>query len=96
MKTIITATAETGYQSSSLSKFGLQGDRLPDGSYYGEEIFDSKEEARLFLYNRANLLYQNGVIDEDEFAQMLRDLKHKDCMTIDAVTAYILKYREES
>jgi hypothetical protein len=86
LKFKITATAPTSYQYSSLTKFNLDKKENANGSITGQRIFDTKEEAKQYLIDRAKRYYDEyeGQVDEH-----LEDIENYDCLTIDAVTARI-------
>jgi hypothetical protein len=86
LKFKVTATAPTSYQYSSLAKFNLDKKENANGSITGQRIFDTKEEAKQYLIDRAKRYYDEyeGQVDEH-----LEDIENYDCLTIDAVTARI-------
>jgi len=86
LKFKVTATAPTSYQYSSLTKFNLDKKENANGSITGDRIFDTKEEAKQYLIDRAKRYYDEyeGQVDEH-----LEDIENYDCLTIDAVTARI-------
>lgn len=92
MKTRITATAPTAYQSRSLSAFGMPVKKLLDGSYTSEEEFESYEEAKKYLIQKANDWYNSHNTTEDELDEMLSDIEMYGNLTLDAVTASIENY----
>jgi hypothetical protein len=82
----IIANAPTAYQYSSLRHFGLNIEKNYNGSFSGEEIFDTEEEAKKYLVQAAERYYDefDGEVDEH-----LANIKKYGQLTIDAVTAYI-------
>jgi hypothetical protein len=86
LKFKVIATAPTSYQYSSLAKFNLDKKENANGSITGDRIFDTKEEAKLYLIDRAKRYYDEyeGQVDEH-----LEDIENYECLTIDAVTARI-------
>lgn len=88
MKTVITATAPTGYQLNSLLAFGLGHTKNPNGSYTIEAEFNSEEEAREHLRTRARLYNDRTGGSNEELLEMLRDIE-EGYLSLDAVTAGI-------
>ena len=86
LKFKVTATAPTSYQYSSLTKFNLDKKENANGSITGERIFDTKEEAKQYLIDRAKRYYDEyeGQVDEH-----LEDIENYGMLTIDAATARI-------
>lgn len=90
MKTVITATAPTGYQLSSLNAFNLDVKKNGNGSFTGTMEFGTKEEAVEYLENRAILYFDT----EEEVYAACEEIK-KGYLTLDAVTARIEEVEEE-
>ena len=82
----ISATAPTAYQYNSLSRFGMKIKKNGNGSFSSEQLFDSEEEAKDYLVERAERYYgeYEGQVDEH-----LQEIKKYGMLTIDAVTARI-------
>ena len=95
MKTRIVATASTTYQLNSLNSFGMGFTKNMGGSFSASQEFDTLLEACQYLTERAEKYN-----DEDpcgtpaRLRDMLRDIK-RDCLTLDAVTAHIVRIKEE-
>lgn len=94
MKTRITATAPTVYQSRSLAAFGMSINPVKnlDGSYTAEEEFESYEEAKKYLIQKAHGWYNSHDTTEEELNEMLADIEIYGNLTLDAVTASIEKF----
>lgn len=88
----ITATAPTAYQYNSLSRFGMNIKKRGNGSFTSEQVFDSEEEAKAYLVERAERYYDEyeGQVDEH-----LEDIEKYGQLTIDAVTAHIEEVEQE-
>lgn len=81
----IFAIAPTSYQLKSLRATHLEIEDLPDGSFYGELFFNSKEECLDFMRERA----YHYAFDENELISMLDEINNYNQLTIDAVTMQI-------
>ena len=57
-----------------------------NGSFTSEQIFDSEEEAKAYLVERAELYYEES---EEQPEEHLEDIEKYGQLTIDAVTAHI-------
>lgn len=88
----IAATAPTSYQYNSLSRFGMTIKKNGNGSFSSEQVFDSEEEAKAYLVERAERYYDEfeGQVDEH-----LQDIEKYGMLTIDAVTARIDEVENE-
>ena len=84
----IVAVAPTVYQLNSLREFNLNHKPVGNGSYRGEELFYSKEDAMAYLQDRAYKYNNEHNESEEELNEMLADIQHG-ALTLDAVTAYI-------
>lgn len=82
----ITATAPTIYQHQSLSKFNLNVKSNGNGSYTGNMIFETEQEAKDYLINRAEMYYDDY---EGQAEEHIADIQKHGSLTIDAVTAKI-------
>lgn len=82
----VVATAPTAYQYNSLSRFGMTIKKNGNGSFSSEQTFDSVEEAKAYLVERAEMYYDEyeGQVDEH-----LGSIEKHGCLEIDAVTAHI-------
>lgn len=89
MKAIITATAPTGYQSRSLSTFGMDVKKNLDGSFTSEMEFEDEAQAKAFLIKRAELWYNDHDTTGEELNEMLGQIEKYSSLTLDAVTASI-------
>lgn len=58
--------APTTYQRQSLHHFGLPTKAYGNGAYYSSKIFDSEEEAKEYLIERAENYYDGHVDNNDE------------------------------
>ena len=84
MKKII-ATAPTVYQYKSLTYFGMPIEDLPDGSFQAEQEFDSEQEAKEFLTQRAEMYFET----EEELKDAIEDIKTYGILRLDAASAHI-------
>ena len=82
----VKAIAPTVYQLSSLTAFNLNTKQLGNGSIVGTAMFETEEDAREFLRDRAELYFENA----PELHEALSDIECG-CLTLDAVTAHIEK-----
>ena len=87
----ITAVAPTSYQINSLRLFGLNVKSYPNGSYVGEEIFDTEEEAKNYLKQRAEMYFE----DEESLNDALKDIERYGSVYLDAVCGSIEEVEEE-
>lgn len=89
---IIKAIAPTSYQLNSLRRFGLNVKSNGGGSHTGIETFDTEEEAKEFLTQRAEMYYDEyeGQVDEH-----IEGIEASGYLTIDAVTAKIIEVDED-
>jgi hypothetical protein len=86
----IKATAPTAYQVSSLSAFNIGVKKNGNGSYSGEQAFETKEAAEQYLIKRADIYNdQDPEGTEEKLAEMHNDIKQYGLLTLDAVTARI-------
>ena len=84
-KFLITASVPTAYQYSSINSFGMEVKKHGDGSYSANKEFDSRDEALVYLENRA-LLYADN---DEEYQKMREQIEKHGLLTIDACTAMI-------
>lgn len=90
MSYIITATAPTAYQLSSLNAFGMGYVKNGNGSFSASMRFESEEEAKSFLEKRAELYNDADPEGTDaKLAIILSDIKNYGTLRLDAVTAYL-------
>jgi hypothetical protein len=88
MKTIITASAPSAYQMTSLHAFGLNiKPHAYDSGATGTLEFSTRKAAREHLQKRAQM-YNETYGTEENLRAMFKDIK-KGFLSIDAVTAYI-------
>lgn len=80
MKTTISSTVPTHYQSQSISAFGLYVEKHGNGSFSCSRTFDTKKEAIEYMINRAEMLAENS----DELKQMKHDIKKSGRLYYDA------------
>ena len=85
MKTIIKATAPTGYQLRSLRAFGMPITDHRNGSYSAKQEFDSEEEAIIYLTKRAEIYFET----DEEIEDAIEIIEKYGQLRLDAVTAYI-------
>jgi len=81
----ITATAPTSYQFNSLLAFGIGYRKNLNGSLTAEQEFETEEEAKEYLKDRADMYFET----EYELNEALDQIEKYGCLTIDAVTAEI-------
>lgn len=82
----IIATAPTHYQLNSLKQFGLPLDVNGIGRYTCTKLFDTEQEAKDYLIERANLYYDEY---EGQVDSHIDNINQYGILEIDAVTAYI-------
>lgn len=86
----IKATAPTAYQLSSLAAFNIGTNKNGNGSYSGEQSFETKEAAEQYLINRADLYNdEDPEGSEEKLSKMYNEIKQHGRLTLDAVTARI-------
>jgi hypothetical protein len=91
-KFIITATAPTSYQLSSLNAFGMGYVKHGNGSYSASLEFESIDNARAHLIQRAEMYNdQDPCGTLEKLTSMVNDVMSYDCLRLDAVTAHIEK-----
>jgi hypothetical protein len=96
MSVIIKATAPTSYQLNSLSSFGMGYKKNMGGSFSASMEFDSEEEAKQYLRNRAEKYNdENPCGTEERLNNMYSDIEHG-ALTLDAVTAYVEEVEAEN
>lgn len=89
MKVIVKTPAVTAYQSSNLREFGSTGFKeLGNGKYRFEKEFDSAEEAKDYLIERARFYWAKS--SDDNLEEMLEQIKHGSLTIVD-ITARIEK-----
>lgn len=90
MKAIVRATAPTVYQRTSISYFGMPVIANRDGSFEASQEFNSEEEAKEFLKERAELYLDNDPEATDEKKlKMLSEIEQFGCLRLDAANASI-------
>jgi hypothetical protein len=87
----ITATAPTTYQLQSLRLFGLNVKSYANGSHFGEEFFNTEEEAKAFLIKRAEMYFES----ENELNEAISDIENYGSLRLDAVCGNIEEVEEE-
>lgn len=86
----IKATAPTAYQLSSLAAFNIGTNKNGNGSYSGEQTFETKEAAEQYLITRVDIYNdQDPEGTEKKLAEMYNNIKQNGFLTLDAVTARI-------
>jgi len=88
----ITAKVPTVYQLSSLRTFGMEVINLPTGAYYSEQDFDTIEEARQYMIDRATHYYD---WDEEALESAIDGIINHSMLTMDACTGRIDEVEEE-
>ena len=83
----VTAIAPTSYQLNSVSKFGSPVIPNPDGSHTFSAEFDTEDEAKQYLMNRAERYFE----DIEELENAINDIKKYGTLRIDAVAGSIEK-----
>ena len=81
----ITATAHTSYQYQSLANFG-KPEKLGNGSFRFQQDFESEEEAKQYLIERAEGYYDDNMT---AFEKLEQEINNFGQVTLDAVTGYI-------
>jgi len=81
----ITATAPTSYQYQSLANFG-KPEKLGNGSFRFQQDFETEEEAKKYLIERAEGYYDDNMT---AFEQAEKEINDFGQVTLDAVTGYI-------
>lgn len=84
----VKAIAPTQYQRRALSRFNLNINEVGSGSFIGTAMFETIEDAKQFLRDRAELYYDEYPGQVDEHLDAIEGI---DCLTIDTVTAHIEK-----
>jgi hypothetical protein len=81
----LSASVPTNYQINSLRAFGLEIQKLPNGTYYGERIFDSEKEAKDFLIERAESFFDgNSDNDFERLADAIDRIQSNGSLWLDA------------
>jgi hypothetical protein len=86
----VIATAPTVYQSDSVRQFGSPILLCGDGRQIFSRAFDTQEQAKEYLKERALMYYDT----DEEVADAMDDIEKYCCLTIDAVTASIERIGE--
>lgn len=87
----ITATAPTTYQLSSLFHFGMPVKNRLNGRHDAEMEFESIQEAKDYLTDRATIYADN----EDELNELLIQIDNN-YLELDAIRAHIEEVEEET
>ena len=86
----ITATAPTVYQLQSLRNFGMEVAQHGNGSYSASQDFDSEDEAKAYLVERAEIYFDgNSDNDEANLAKALESIANHGLLRLDAASASI-------
>ncbi len=85
----VVAIAPTSYQFSSMLSFGTPY-RKSGGRFIAEQEFDTEEEAKDYLRDRADMYYD----DEQGLNNALYEINKYGFLTLDAVTASIERNEE--
>ena len=86
----ITATAPTAYQLQSLRHFGIEVVKNGNGSYSATKEFDSEDEAKAYLVERAEMYFDgNSDNDEANLSKAIESIANHGSLTLDAATASI-------
>ena len=80
----ITAIAPTAYQYQSCALFG-HPEKLGNGSFRFQQEFETEEEAKKYLIERA----ENYFDDQTELDDAIQHINNNGSVTLDAVTGYI-------
>ena len=94
MKAIIRASAPTTYQLNSLTAFGMGFSNSKSGGHSAEREFDSADEAKDYLRERAEIYNSEDPEGSEERLNDMYDDIERGSLTIDAVTAYIEEIEE--
>lgn len=85
MKTYrVKAIAPTSYQYQSCALFG-HPEKLGNGSFRFQQQFETEEEAKKYLIERANGYFYN----QSELDEAMQQINDYGSVTLDAVTGYI-------
>ena len=84
MKKVI-AIAPTSYQLQSLRNFGLEIKHFKNGSHIFEKYFDTEEEAKEYLIERAELYFY----DELKLKEAVEEIENYGSVQLDAVKGRI-------
>jgi hypothetical protein len=90
----VTATAPTTYQFNSVKRFGYNVKSLGNGSHRFEQEFETEQEAKEYLIERANMYWENSDMSEQELKEMLSDIEKYGMLTLDAVTGRVEEIEE--
>jgi hypothetical protein len=91
----VTATAPTAYQLNSVRAFGYNVKSLGNGSHRFEQEFETEEEAKNYLIERANKYWENSDMSEQELNEMIEEINTYGSVTFDAVTGRIEEVEED-
>lgn len=93
MRFQVKATAPTTYQLQSVRLFGSPIKSNMDGSHtFTSEIFDTEQEAKDYLINRAEMYFEN----EDELQEAINDINKYGSLSMDAATGGVYEVEEEN
>lgn len=86
----ITATAPTSYQLASLRLFGMPITSHGNGSHTASQEFDTVEEAKSYLIERAEMFFDgNSDNDEERLADAIDRVNKHGSLYLDAAYASI-------
>lgn len=89
------ATAPTNYQYQSLTHFGLPIQNY-NGSLVAEKLFDTEEEAKQYLIERAEMYYDgNREGDEKNLEDAIERINLYGSLRLDAADSIIEEEEEE-
>jgi len=90
MKKVI-AIAPTVYQLRSVNAFGASK-KTGNGSFIFEQVFETEQEAKQYLIERAQLYFEN----EDELTEAIESIEKYGSLTMDAVTGGISDFETQT
>lgn len=85
----ITAIAPTAYQYQSCRLFG-HPEKMGNGSFVFQQDFETEEEAKKYLIERAEGYFEN----QNELDEAIDQINEYGSVTLDAVTGYIKEVEE--
>lgn len=81
----ITAQVPTAYQFQSIIGFGMEVKSSLNGSYYASQDFETLEEAKQYLIDRAEMYYDC----DDRLDNMLDMIENYNMLELDSCRAFI-------
>jgi len=92
MKYQVKATAPTSYQLQSVRLFGSPIKSNIDGSHtFKSELFDTEEEAKDYLIERAELFFEN----DDQLQEAIDEINEYGSLSMDAASGEVYEVEEE-